>query len=553
MDQKASLEAYRKKENIVPAVVYQTWHTKDMHPVWIEQFRIMKEMNKHIKFMLFSDDECREYIKNNFDSKVLWAYDSLNPTAYKADLWRYCVLYKEGGVYLDIKMVCYEIDLLRKEDFLRVKDIPQFPDPNSKIYTYENEKYTNDKPINGIWQAVMATRPKNVILKDVIDQIVFNTMTHYYGPGPLSITGPAALYNIDNKSPSANSNFHLSKNSKDIDLVTVMFDNFPIVFMIMGYRAYSNYNYKKNSDHHSAHYSAMWLARDVYYNKHPHAFATNHVGYRGDTNNISSICSVGDGLFLIESFDNAKLEDNGKISTSILKTNISIYDNRSNSSAIIPTPTSNINNRIIGCFDPQIGDDSIITFNAYNNNNLVTVFIPGPENIKNMSRWCELKGYYSLFCDNRGNKIAMHIRHPNIEFFKINARENPIKIDNPITTIKINQFFNSVDWISNGMTIHNTVWFLLRRTKYNNVFGNNYKISNSYVWLLVDADVEKYNIKKISNAFTFNDSAFSKISNMTYDFRSRAITLAITSLGSRPKTYSYGIEKIESDLTWHTL
>ena len=31
------------------------------------------------------------------------AYDRLIPTAFKADLWRYCVLYKYGGVYLDVK------------------------------------------------------------------------------------------------------------------------------------------------------------------------------------------------------------------------------------------------------------------------------------------------------------------------------------------------------------------------------------------------------------------------------------------------------------------
>ena len=59
MDQKASLDAYRKKENIVPAVVYQTWHTKDFHPVWTEQFRIMKEMNKHIKASFPVHVQCR--------------------------------------------------------------------------------------------------------------------------------------------------------------------------------------------------------------------------------------------------------------------------------------------------------------------------------------------------------------------------------------------------------------------------------------------------------------------------------------------------------------
>ena len=149
----------------------------------------------------------------------------------------------------------------------------------------------------------------------------------------------------------------------------------------------------------------------------------------------------------------------------------------------------------------------------------------------------------------------MHIRHPNIEFYKLNPRDYPIILENPITTIKINQFFNSVDWISNGMTIGNTVWFLMRRTKYNQIdndVGNNYTISNAYSWLLMAADADKYNIKRISNAFTFNESDYSKISNLTYDFRSKAITLTITSIDSLPKSYSYGLETIESGLNWNT-
>jgi hypothetical protein len=52
---------------------------------------------------LFCDADCREFIKNEYPPDVLMAYDRLIPTAFKADLWRYCVLYKYGGVYLDVK------------------------------------------------------------------------------------------------------------------------------------------------------------------------------------------------------------------------------------------------------------------------------------------------------------------------------------------------------------------------------------------------------------------------------------------------------------------
>ena len=54
-------------------------------------------------YYLYNDADCRAFIRSAFPPDVVAAYDRLIPTAFKADLWRYCVLYKFGGVYLDIK------------------------------------------------------------------------------------------------------------------------------------------------------------------------------------------------------------------------------------------------------------------------------------------------------------------------------------------------------------------------------------------------------------------------------------------------------------------
>ena len=37
------------------------------------------------------------------DTSILWAYNAINPLvgAARADIWRYCVLYTFGGLYLD--------------------------------------------------------------------------------------------------------------------------------------------------------------------------------------------------------------------------------------------------------------------------------------------------------------------------------------------------------------------------------------------------------------------------------------------------------------------
>ena len=51
----------------------------------------------------FDDDACERYLREHFDPAVLARYHGLKRGAHRADLWRYCVLWREGGVYLDIK------------------------------------------------------------------------------------------------------------------------------------------------------------------------------------------------------------------------------------------------------------------------------------------------------------------------------------------------------------------------------------------------------------------------------------------------------------------
>ena len=93
--------SYPLKENyesVIPLNIYQTWHTKRVPPKMFETINLIKNLNPRFNYQLFDDNDCREFIKNNFEPKVLHSFDSLIPGAYKADLWRYCIY---------IKMVVY--------------------------------------------------------------------------------------------------------------------------------------------------------------------------------------------------------------------------------------------------------------------------------------------------------------------------------------------------------------------------------------------------------------------------------------------------------------
>jgi hypothetical protein len=134
-----------------------------------------QSLNPEFKFHLYDDDDCFQFIKNNFGADVLNAYIRLKPGAYKADLWRYCVLYVNGGIYMDVK-VKLSFSFSLKELVYSEHYVKDIPGPFEKL---------------GIYNAFMVHAPKNALLLKCIDQIVLNVSNKYYGENPLCITGPA--------------------------------------------------------------------------------------------------------------------------------------------------------------------------------------------------------------------------------------------------------------------------------------------------------------------------------------------------------------------------
>jgi mannosyltransferase OCH1-like enzyme len=160
----------------IPLDIYQTWFTKDLPQKMSERVELLKAQNPRFKHHLFDDNDCREFIKTYFRPDVLDAYDKLIPGAYKADLWRYCVLFIKGGIYLDIKLICVNGFRL--------------------IELTENNHFVIDRPANSIYNALMACQKGNMFLYKSIRQIVQNVKNKYYGDTPLSPTGPNMLGSV---------------------------------------------------------------------------------------------------------------------------------------------------------------------------------------------------------------------------------------------------------------------------------------------------------------------------------------------------------------------
>ena len=261
----------------IPLVIYQTWHTKSLPPKMAECVDKLKRENPEFEHHLYDDADCREFIHSNFDISILETYDRLIPGAYKADLWRYCILYKNGGIYLDIKFQCengFKLTEFAKQDETYVLDQP-FSMPTvtvneeisiinqtnyydvvkRNIYTWKNKQM-------GIYNAVMATKPNNPVILRCIKRIVDNVKNRYYGFSPLYPTGPGLLgeqyfgskfvqkVNDFNYFNSMNGKYIISRKKK-------------ILSQYPEYRyEQSKYRQAKNGEY----YSTLWTKKNIYVN-----------------------------------------------------------------------------------------------------------------------------------------------------------------------------------------------------------------------------------------------------------------------------------------------
>jgi len=229
---KYDMEEIQRKA-VIPLHIYQTWHTNDLPPKMRECVNRLKAANPEFEYHLYDENDCREFIRTNFESDVIDAFDSLIPLSYKSDLWRYCILYKNGGIYLDIKFEPVNgfkfISCVNKEHFSMERP---YADENIKLEDelkiINNENYyeniynkidTNlwkNKKI-GILSGMIIVKPNNPILFECIEQIIKNVKNKYYGHNPLYPTGPGLLgekYFKDKKTDPKNLHFYYSINGK---------------------------------------------------------------------------------------------------------------------------------------------------------------------------------------------------------------------------------------------------------------------------------------------------------------------------------------------------
>lgn len=91
---------------MIPKKIYFTWKTKNLDGNRLIWFNSWRKLNPDYELIIMDDNDIDNYIQNNFP--VIYDIFRLIPIgAMRADIWRYCIIYKEGGMYTDIDTECF--------------------------------------------------------------------------------------------------------------------------------------------------------------------------------------------------------------------------------------------------------------------------------------------------------------------------------------------------------------------------------------------------------------------------------------------------------------
>lgn len=160
----------------IPKYIFQTFKTKKLPVITRWHIWNMKRQNPEYEYFLYDDEDIQEFFKKEFPQDYLKAYNELTIGAAKADFFRYAILYKKGGVYLDIdsgmsKPLKY---LIRPDDVALI---------------------SKERHVGLFCQWALIFDKDHPFLKRTLEDVLENIQTHRFPHDVHQTTGPTAFSN----------------------------------------------------------------------------------------------------------------------------------------------------------------------------------------------------------------------------------------------------------------------------------------------------------------------------------------------------------------------
>ena len=177
----------------IPKKIFQLVPDKhNINALFQKNIDYIKKLNPDWTYTLYDDNDIISYIHNYYPE--LWPYYAkINPKygAARADFFRYLLMYREGGVYLDIKSAMrFPLDKILYPDdeyiLAHWSGNPQHDKVNNTMGEYQQ------------WHIIC--KPGHPFLKKVIQTVIKNIQDYRLSDGTgketvLKVTGPIAYTN----------------------------------------------------------------------------------------------------------------------------------------------------------------------------------------------------------------------------------------------------------------------------------------------------------------------------------------------------------------------
>ena len=152
--------------------IFQCYWNRSGNPLINDLINKHKSMNPDYNYYLYDDKDMDVFVNKHYNGEISECYNKLNITVAKADFWRYLVLYKYGGIYLDMDSSIEKPlnELIKEEDQAIIS-----AEGNPNLYVQ--------------WGLIFSKEHR--ILKKTIELICNNIKNNRYPNNILKMTGPS--------------------------------------------------------------------------------------------------------------------------------------------------------------------------------------------------------------------------------------------------------------------------------------------------------------------------------------------------------------------------
>ncbi len=171
----------------IPKIIYQTFKTKKLPLLTRWHISRFRKRNPDYDYQFYDDNRVEDFFATEFEPSVLRQYKKLNIGAAKADMFRYAILLKKGGVYLDIDSKIQG----RLNSFISADDTAIISrERNAGLYVQ--------------WALIFA--PKHPFLEKTLEKVLQNIILNKYPNDVHRMTGPSVFTEAVNQCIAENQN-----------------------------------------------------------------------------------------------------------------------------------------------------------------------------------------------------------------------------------------------------------------------------------------------------------------------------------------------------------